>query len=128
MKNKIISIIAAGFLLFTPQLALAAENGEKPNPNDKAPRDEKAPAEGSAAGAALISGPDTGTSTPTNYPVVAMADDFTLTNLELRDSTETGEAAAGLSHASMKGMFLLTVLELAARGEPRGIGEFSRRP
>jgi acylglycerol lipase len=49
-----------------------------------------------------------------------MADDFTLTNLELRDSTETGEAAAGLSHASMKGMFLLTVLELAARGEPRG--------
>jgi len=49
-----------------------------------------------------------------------MADDFTLTNLELRDSTETGEVAAGLSHASMKGMFLLTVLELAARGEPRG--------
>ena len=29
MKNKIISLIAAGFLLFTPQLALAAENGEK---------------------------------------------------------------------------------------------------
>ena len=54
------------------------------------------------------------------YPVNAMAEDFTLTNLELRDSTETGEAAAGLSHASMKGMFLLTVLELAARGEPRG--------
>lgn len=52
--------------------------------------------------------------------MAAMGDDFTLTNLELRDSTETGEAAAGLSHASMKGMFLLTVLELAADGEPRG--------
>lgn len=49
-----------------------------------------------------------------------MAEDLTLTNLELRESTETGEVAAGLSHASMKGMFLLTVLELAARGEPRG--------
>lgn len=49
-----------------------------------------------------------------------MSDKFTLTNLELRDSTETGEVAAGLSHASMKGMFLLTVLELAADGEPRG--------
>lgn len=47
-------------------------------------------------------------------------DDFTLTNLELRESTETGEEAAGLSHASMKGMLLLTVLELAPRGEPRG--------
>lgn len=47
-------------------------------------------------------------------------DDFFLTNLELRDSTETGEVASGLSHASMKGMFLLAVLELAARGEPRG--------
>lgn len=46
--------------------------------------------------------------------------DFFLTNLELRDSTETGEVAAGLSHASMKGMFLLSVLELAAAGEPRG--------
>ncbi len=49
-----------------------------------------------------------------------MEDDFFLTNLELRDSTETGEVAAGLSHSSMKGMFLLSVLELAARGEPKG--------
>lgn len=49
-----------------------------------------------------------------------MYDDFVLTNLELRDSTESGEQAAGLSHASMKGMFLLSVLELAARGQPRG--------
>ncbi len=49
-----------------------------------------------------------------------MQDDFLLTNLELRDSTETGEEAAGLSHSSMKGMFLLQVLELAAYGEPRG--------
>ncbi|MEM9379404.1 MAG: alpha/beta fold hydrolase [Planctomycetota bacterium] len=47
-------------------------------------------------------------------------DDFFLTNLELRESTETGEVASGLSHDSMKGMVLLTVLELAARGEPRG--------
>ena len=47
-------------------------------------------------------------------------DDFFLTNLELRDSTETGEAASGLTHASMKGLVLLSVLELAARGEPRG--------
>jgi alpha-beta hydrolase superfamily lysophospholipase len=47
-------------------------------------------------------------------------EDFTLTNLELRDSTATGEEAAGLSHASMKGMVLLTVLELAPRGVPRG--------
>lgn len=49
-----------------------------------------------------------------------MSEEFFLTNLELRDSTETGEAASGLSHSSMKGMFLLSVLELAARGEPRG--------
>ncbi|MCP3917014.1 MAG: alpha/beta hydrolase [bacterium] len=49
-----------------------------------------------------------------------MDDDFFLTNLELRDSTETGEQAEGLSHSSMKGMFLLAVLELAARGEPIG--------
>ena len=49
-----------------------------------------------------------------------MADEFTLTNLELRESTETGEAASGLSHSSMKGLFLLSVMELAARGEPRG--------
>ena len=34
MKNKIISLIAAGFLLFTPQLALAAENGQKENTNE----------------------------------------------------------------------------------------------
>ncbi len=47
-------------------------------------------------------------------------DDFTLTNLELRESTPTGEEAAGLSHATMKGMVLLTVLEMAADGEPRG--------
>lgn len=47
-------------------------------------------------------------------------DDFFLTNLELRESTPTGEMAAGLSHSSMKGMVLLTVLELAARGEPCG--------
>jgi len=49
-----------------------------------------------------------------------MQDDFLLTNLELRESTETGEEAEGLSHRSMKGMFLLQVLELAAHGEPRG--------
>lgn len=47
-------------------------------------------------------------------------DEFTLTNLELRESDETGAAAAGLSHSSMKGMLLLCVRELAARGEPRG--------
>jgi alpha-beta hydrolase superfamily lysophospholipase len=47
-------------------------------------------------------------------------DDFFLTNLELRESNASGEEAAGLSHASMKGMFLLTVLELAARGVPKG--------
>ncbi|MDG1050069.1 MAG: alpha/beta fold hydrolase [Planctomycetota bacterium] len=51
---------------------------------------------------------------------MAIEDDFFLTNLELRDSTETGEVASGLSHDSMKGMVLLTVLELAARGEPSG--------
>lgn len=47
-------------------------------------------------------------------------DDFFLTNLELRESNEQGEAASGLSHDSMKGMTLLSVLELAARGVPRG--------
>jgi alpha-beta hydrolase superfamily lysophospholipase len=47
-------------------------------------------------------------------------DDFFLTNLELRESNEQGEVAAGLSHDSMKGMVLLSVLELAARGVPRG--------
>ena len=46
--------------------------------------------------------------------------DFLLTNLELRESTETGEEASGLSHASMEGMFLLQVNELAAAGQPRG--------
>lgn len=51
---------------------------------------------------------------------MAIDDDFFLTNLELRESTETGEVASGLSHESMKGMVLLTVLELAARGEPKG--------
>ncbi len=51
---------------------------------------------------------------------MALEDDFFLTNLELRDSTEMGEVAEGLSHSSMKGMFLLTVLEIAARGEPKG--------
>jgi len=51
---------------------------------------------------------------------MAIEDDFFLTNLELRESTETGELASGLSHDSMKGMVLLTVLELAARGEPKG--------
>lgn len=51
---------------------------------------------------------------------MAIDDDFFLTNLELRESTETGEVASGLSHDSMKGMVLLTVLELAARGEPKG--------
>src|SRR5688572_9733239 len=63
-----------------------------------------------------------------------MADEFTLTNLELRESTDTGEEAAGLSHRSMAGMFLLQVRELAARGEPRGAvtvvhdaGDHSRR-
>ena len=51
---------------------------------------------------------------------MTMDDDFTLTNLELRESTDDGQQASGLSHASMKGMFLLTVLELAANGEPKG--------
>ena len=51
---------------------------------------------------------------------MGIEDDFFLTNLELRESTETGELASGLSHASMKGMVLLTVLELAARGVPKG--------
>lgn len=46
--------------------------------------------------------------------------DFFLTNLELRASDATGEMAEGLSHSTMKGMVLLTVLELAANGEPRG--------
>ncbi len=49
-----------------------------------------------------------------------MAEEFTLTNLELRESTDTGEEGSGLSHRSMAGMFLLQVRELAARGEPRG--------
>lgn len=47
-------------------------------------------------------------------------DDFFLTNLELRESTETGEQGEGLSHRSMDGLVLFSVLELAARGEPRG--------
>jgi alpha-beta hydrolase superfamily lysophospholipase len=47
-------------------------------------------------------------------------EDFFLTNLELRESNEQGDSAAGLSHDSMKGMTLLSVLELAARGVPRG--------
>ena len=51
---------------------------------------------------------------------MAIDDDFFLTNLELRESNETGEVAEGLSHSTMKGMVLLTVLELAARGEPKG--------
>jgi alpha-beta hydrolase superfamily lysophospholipase len=50
----------------------------------------------------------------------AMEDDFFLTNLELRESTETGEQKSGITHQSMKGMVLLSVLELAARGQPRG--------
>ncbi|MEL6431229.1 MAG: alpha/beta fold hydrolase [Planctomycetota bacterium] len=52
---------------------------------------------------------------------MAIEDDFFVTNLELRESTDTGEVAAGLSHASMKGMVLLTVRELAARGEPQAV-------
>jgi alpha-beta hydrolase superfamily lysophospholipase len=46
--------------------------------------------------------------------------DYTVTNLELRESSDTGEVAEGLSHKSMGGMFLLHVKELAADGEPRG--------
>ena len=42
------------------------------------------------------------------------------TYLELRESDEKGEASAGLSHTS-EGLVLFHVLELAARGEPRGI-------
>jgi alpha-beta hydrolase superfamily lysophospholipase len=42
-----------------------------------------------------------------------------VTYLELRESTEDGEAGAGLSHKSA-GLVLLHVLELAAYGEPRG--------
>ncbi|MFT5050925.1 MAG: acylglycerol lipase [Chlamydiales bacterium] len=49
-----------------------------------------------------------------------MEDDFFLTNLELRESTDTGEEREGLSHRTMTGMFLLQVRELAARGEPQG--------
>jgi acylglycerol lipase len=49
-----------------------------------------------------------------------VSDQFFLTNLELRESDETGEMASGLSHSSMKGMLLFEVLELAAIGEPRG--------
>lgn len=40
-------------------------------------------------------------------------------NLELRESTESGEVGAGLSHTP-GGMFLLFVQEMAARGEPCG--------
>ena len=43
--------------------------------------------------------------------------DTTVTYLELRESDERGEAAAGLSH-SAKGLVLLHVLEVAAAGEP----------
>lgn len=42
-----------------------------------------------------------------------------VTYLELRQSTESGDVGAGLSHSS-KGLVLLHVLELAASGEPRG--------
>ena len=42
------------------------------------------------------------------------------TYLELRESDEEGEVAAGLSHTS-EGLVLFHVLEVAARGEPRGI-------
>ena len=48
------------------------------------------------------------------------AEEFTLTNLELRESTDTGEVSSGLSHQSMAGLFLLQVRELAADGVPRG--------
>ena len=41
------------------------------------------------------------------------------TYLELRQSTETGEEVAGLSHKA-GGLFLLHVLEIASFGEPRG--------
>ncbi|MEC7233243.1 MAG: alpha/beta fold hydrolase [Planctomycetota bacterium] len=51
---------------------------------------------------------------------MSLEDDFFLTNLELRESGPDGEVASGLSHATMKGMVLLTVLELAARGVPKG--------
>jgi alpha-beta hydrolase superfamily lysophospholipase len=43
----------------------------------------------------------------------------TTTYLELRASTETGAAGAGLSHTA-EGLVLLHVLEHAAAGEPRG--------
>jgi len=46
--------------------------------------------------------------------------DTTVTYLELRESDERGEAAAGLSH-SAKGLVLLHVLEVAAAGEPKGV-------
>lgn len=48
-----------------------------------------------------------------------MAPEPLTTYLELRESTETGEEAAGLSHKP-GGLFLLHVLEVAAHGEPRG--------
>ncbi|MDP6956376.1 MAG: alpha/beta fold hydrolase [Planctomycetota bacterium] len=46
--------------------------------------------------------------------------DYTVTNLELRASSDSGEAAQALTHQSMEGLFLLHVKELAAAGEPRG--------
>lgn len=45
--------------------------------------------------------------------------DTTVTYLELRESDERGDAAAGISHTA-KGLVLLHVLELAAAGEPKG--------
>ena len=72
-KNNIISLIAAGFLVFTPQLSLAAEKGEKQNPNDKAPRDEEAPAEGSAAGSAAAGSAAGGVSMGTVAAIIAIA-------------------------------------------------------
>ncbi len=48
------------------------------------------------------------------------AAEATTTYLELRESTPDGREAIGLSHSS-KGLVLVHVLELASRGEPRGV-------
>jgi alpha-beta hydrolase superfamily lysophospholipase len=43
-----------------------------------------------------------------------------VTNLELRASNPDGTEGEGLSHKSMAGLFLLSSIEVAAPGEPRG--------
>jgi alpha-beta hydrolase superfamily lysophospholipase len=50
---------------------------------------------------------------------MAAADEFTTTNLELRESNPDGSEGAGLSHTS-EGLVLLHVKEMAVDGEPVG--------